>query len=49
MKFLKAFGVDVLRFALYEGSCVIKGLRQSNFLPFRFYRKGVNTGYISVL
>lgn len=49
MKFLKAFGVDVLRFSLYEESCVIKGLKQSNFLLFKFYRKGVNTGSILVL
>jgi hypothetical protein len=49
LKFLKAFGVDALRFALYEGSCVIKGLRQSNFLLFKFCRKRVNTGSISVL
>jgi hypothetical protein len=49
IEFLKAFEVDVLGFAPYEESCVIEGLRQSNFQLSRFYKKGVNTGSILVL
>jgi hypothetical protein len=48
MEFLKACEVDVLKFSSYEDSCVMKGLRQSNLQLFRFYKKGANTGPISV-